>query len=108
MRRTKKITHFLKAIAKELPAERYASRNSVVLTGEEILQSGQTESKGEPIDPKQKYIQEVPLIIGKNHFRRLKRSYDSAGFPGVKTYLKAYVRPELQNEFFLKLEKALI
>jgi hypothetical protein len=80
MKRTKKITQTLMAIAKQLPREQYSDFNAfrgTVSTGD------------------------------KNHFRRIKRAFDSNGAEGVQKYLSPYVKEELRETYNEKLRDVL-
>jgi hypothetical protein len=108
MKRTKKITEYLRAIAKDLPRAEYTFHGKISEKGDDIIQRGITkDADGLPIMPHKSYQKKIPFQRQANHENRLKSAYDGNGFQGVKHYLKAFVKPELQGEFFNKLQKAL-
>lgn len=108
MKRTKKVTEYLKAIAKDLPRQEYTFAGQLSEKGHDIIQRGiSSDANGQPILPHKSYVKDIPLNRQANHQRRLRSAYDGNGFQGVKHYLKAFVKPELQGEFFEKLGKAL-
>jgi len=107
MKPTKKTTRILLAISKNLPKESYVSRTAVILSGEELIESGQKEVENVAVDPEKEYIQEIPLYNEKNHFRRLKRAYASGGLKAVKNYLNPYVKEEFREKLFKGLEASL-
>lgn len=82
-------------------------KSAVVLPGIELIESGQTEVDGLPVDAEKEYIQEIPLYNEVNHFRRLKRAYTSGGVEAVKRYLQPYVKDEYRAKLFSGLEGAL-
>lgn len=43
----------------------------------------------------------------KNHFRRMKRAFDSNGVEGVKKYVEPYIKKELRQLYFDKLQEVL-
>jgi hypothetical protein len=109
MKRTKKITQALRAIAKQLPRQEYTFAGRISENGHDIIQRGITKDEdGLPIMPHKSYVKKIPLQRAANHQRRIRSAFDSNGFEGVKAYLKAYIKPELQVEFFTKLQKALV
>lgn len=109
MKRTKKITEYLRAIAKDLPRKEYTYAGKLSEKGDDIIQRGITkDADGLSVMPHKSYQKKIPLKREANHERRMRSAFDSNGFEGVKAYLKAYVKPELQVEFFTKLKKALV
>lgn len=108
MKRTKRTTKFLRAIAKDLPRQEYVYAGSQSENGEDIIQRGITkDSDGLPIISGKRYFKKIPLQNQVNHENRLKSAWDSNGMDGIISYLKGYVKPDLQAEFFDKLKKAL-
>lgn len=107
MKATKKTTRILLAISKNLPKEQYASKTAVILSGHELIASGQNEVESIPVDPKMEYLQEIPLYNEKNHFRRMKRAYASGGVSAVKKYLNPYVKEEYRQRLFDRLDASL-
>ena len=95
------------AIAKQLPREQYASQSAVVLDGAKVIECGTKEVEGCPVDPEAKYTQFIPLFNDKNHFRRIKRAFDSNGAEGVQKYLSPYVKEELRETYNEKLRDVL-
>jgi hypothetical protein len=107
MKPTKRANRILLAISKNLPLESYAAKSAVILSGTELIESGQKEVESIPVDPKKEYIQEIPLYNKKNHFRRLKRAYASGGINAVKKYLTPYVKEEYREKLFSGLDAEL-
>ena len=95
------------AISKNLPKEDYVINSAVILTGEQLIESGQKEVSNTKVDPEKEYVQYVPMYNQKNHFRRLKRAYASGGLAGVKKYLSPYVKAEFKTKLFEGLEAEL-
>ena len=109
MKRTKKITKSLRAIAKQLPRQEYTFAGCISEKGDDIIQRGITkDSDGLPIMPHKSYVKKIPLQRNANHERRIRSAFDSNGFEGVKAYLKAYVKPEKQALAFSDLEKIMV
>ncbi len=82
MKRTKRITQNLLAIARQLPDEKYLY-NSMAFRGSQLMERD------------------------KNHFRRMKRAFDSNGVEGVKKYVEPYIKKELRQLYFDKLQEVL-
>lgn len=109
MKRTKKITAFLKAISKDLPKQEYQFLSTISEKGEDLIQKGlDKDGDGFPIMPHKNYVKKIPQKNLVNHENRLKSAFDSNGFEGVKTYLTPFVKIELRKEFFEKLNKTLV
>lgn len=108
MKRTKKVTAALKAIAKGLPKQEYTYYDTLSESGADLIQRGITEdSDKKPILTHKTYMRRIPVKGEINHENRVKSAYDSGGVEAVKKYLHPFVKPEVQVEFFNKLEKTL-
>src|SRR5690554_2672199 len=105
MKRTKKMTQNLVAIAKQLPREHYAAQSAVVLEGSKVIERGILELDNQGIDPEAKYTQYIPLYYDKNHIRRIKRAFDSNGVEGVTKYVLPYVKEELRETYSENLKE---
>jgi hypothetical protein len=57
------------------------------MTGQELIEMGYVEQKGQKINPEEKYIYNSPVQIAANHYRRLKRAWLKHGAKGIATYL---------------------
>lgn len=109
MKRTKKITATLKAIAKGMPKQEYVYRGTVLEKGEDIIQRGiKEDGDKKPILPHKEYRKSIAISNAVNHTNRLKSAWDANGLEGVKAYVKPFIKPELQGEFFDRLQKALV
>ena len=107
MKRTKNTDKLLLAISKQLPREQYASQSAIILTGSEMIESGQKVVEMQQVVSDEKYIQYLPLNKDKNHYRRMKRAFDSNGIVGIKNYLLPYLKNEYRGDFFKMLESSL-
>lgn len=108
MKRTKKITAALKAIATGLPKQEYQYLATQKEEGADLIQRGITEDGNKkPVLPHKSYLKKIPLKNEVNHINRLKSAYDAGGLEAVKKYLLPFVKPEVQVEFFDKLQKTL-
>lgn len=108
MKRTKKITKVLLAISKTLPKQKYQYLGKLTEKGADLIQKGIMEDGDKrPIFPHKEYVKSIPLEREVNHFNRLKSAYDSGGKKGVKAYLKKLLKPEMEAEFFSKLDLVL-
>jgi hypothetical protein len=108
MKRTKKITRVLLAIAKTLPEQKYQSRGQQEQSGFDLIKQGiKEDGDKKPIKPDQKYERSIPLENSVNHFNRMKSAFDANGKIGVKHYLKPLLKPELEAEFFANLDTVL-
>lgn len=98
MKRTKRLTQALKALAKQLPKQDYQYVKKEVKKGSDLFKEGVTElSNGEGIDFAKEYIKNVIDKNEVNHFRRLKSAFDSNGFDGLQNYLIPYLKPETKD-----------
>jgi hypothetical protein len=68
--------------------------------GSEILAAtpGMRDQKGQPVDPKQRYLVGSPQAAT-NHLRQLRKAYERGGQPAVVKYLQPY-RDALPKEVF--------
>jgi hypothetical protein len=108
MKRTKKITKQLEAIAKGMPRQEYVSYGTLVEKGCDLIQKGIMEDGDKkPILTHKEYLKKIPVKNEVNHFNRLKSAFDSNGIEGVKKYVKPLLKPELQAEFFERLQNNL-
>lgn len=108
MKRTKKQTKVLLAISKTLPKQKYQYLGKLTEKGSDLIQKGiQEDGDKKPILPHKEYLKSIPLENEVNHFNRLKSAYDANGKAGVKAYLKKLLKPELEAEFFSRLDLVL-
>lgn len=108
MKRTKKITATLKEIAKSMPRQEYQFLANQVQQGHDLIQKGQLEDgENKPILPHKTYVKKIPITGEVNHLNRMKSAFDSNGIVGVKTYLKPFIKPELQGDFLKRVESVL-
>lgn len=108
MKRTKKVTETLKAIAEMLPKKEYTYYDTLSEKGEDLIQRGVKEdSDNLPILPHKQYVRKIPVTGEINHANRLKSSWDAGGLESVKKYIGPLLKPEKQGEFFDRLHKAL-
>jgi hypothetical protein len=78
----------LEVVAASLPKMAKPVIRTGVVSGRKLLAMGQTEYKGEPINPK-KFYQNVKLVVDYkpiNHLREIKRIYKHKGRAGVAAY----------------------
>jgi hypothetical protein len=108
MKRTKKITAALKAIAKVLPRQEYQYLGTQIEKGIDLIQRGIVED-GEklPVLPHKEYVKKIPIKNEVNHINRMKSAFDAGGIEAVKKYLIPFVKAERQGEFFDRLQKTL-
>ncbi len=108
MKRTKKITETLKAIAKTLPRQEYHYYDHLVESGDDLIKRGETHDGDHlPILPHKQYVKKVPIKNEVNHGNRLKSAYDSGGKEAVKKYLVPFLKPEKKDEFMARVDQAL-
>lgn len=108
MKRTKKITQAIKAIASGMPKQEYQYLKTQEEKGEVLIKRGITEtSDKKAIDPDKVYVKKVPVNNPVNHINRMKSAFDADGVRGLKNYLKPFIKVELQTEFFLKVDRLL-
>ena len=108
MKRTKKITKALTAIASGLPRQDYHYLGKQVEKGSDLLQRNILEDGDKkPVLPHIEYIKKIPLKNEVNHVNRLKSAWDAGGLEAVKNYLRPMVKPERQAEFFDRLQQTL-
>lgn len=108
MKRTKKITETIKAIADILPKQEYTYYDTLLESGADLIQRGEKEDADKkPILPHKQYIRKIPVKGEINHNNRLKSAWDANGLEGVKSYIKPLLKTEKQTEFFDRLHKAL-
>lgn len=80
----------LKRVAETLPVIMRQSCEVHYVTGKELLDQGHTEIKpGEPVIPKGKYRQRMPVMIAINHTRNLKKICGKYGAAGLNAYISA-------------------
>jgi hypothetical protein len=108
MKRTKRITLILKAIAKDLPKKNYEFETTLKVKGEEIVKKGvATDADNKSIDESKIYTTKAKVSRLVNHQNRLKSAFDANGFQGVKAYMAPFIKEELRSEFFAKLKSAI-
>lgn len=84
----------LRQIADTLPTVFYTVQESQVWSGKDLLLTGY-ESQAD-IDPNQEYTIDSPVNIASNHYRRMKKLYQSHGVEAVNAYVQKV------NELFIK------
>lgn len=108
MKRTKKITATLAEIAKGMPRQEYEYLSNLVQEGSDLIQRGEThDGDDKPLLAHKQYVKKIALKKDVNHFNRMKSAFDSNGIVGVKAYLKAFVKPEIQVDFFKRIDSVL-
>jgi len=108
MKRTKRITKAIKAIASGMPKQEYQYLGTKTEKGEDLIQRGIKEDSDKlPVLPHKTYVNKIPLKNEVNHINRMKSAFDADGIRGVKNYLKPFIKPELQAEFFSKVDSVL-
>lgn len=108
MKRTKKITRAIKAIATGMPKHEYQYFKTEEVKGEHLIKKGITETSDHtPIKEDKTYSRKVPVKNEVNHINRMKSAFDADGVRGVKNYLKPFIKQELQAEFFVKVDAVL-
>lgn len=100
--------NILKQLAGQLPQVMHDAKEKRLVTGQELIDMGMIPQDGVPYIPTEKYWQELPVNIAANHYRRMKRAYNSNGQAGVQKYLdeinalaeahKSALRPNLKFE----------
>jgi predicted ABC-class ATPase len=108
MKRTKKITEALKAIASGLPKQEYHYLATQKENGADLIQRGILEDGDKkPVLPNKDYLKKIAIKNEVNHINRMKSAYDAGGVEAVKKYLRPFLKPELQVDFFDRLQKTL-
>lgn len=79
--------NILKELASRLPQVMHETKEQRLVTGQELIDMGMVPSNGVPYIPTEKYLQELPVQIAANHYRRMKRAYNSNGQEGVQKYI---------------------
>lgn len=87
----------LRAIAAILPSEKYATVETVEISGEDLLLSGQSQVEGKEIDPKKTYLMRSPVYNEANHYRRMKRAFEKHGAAGISAYLRLFVSVDVSK-----------
>lgn len=84
---TKEIQQDLMQMASQLPAVQETVCERHYYKGSEILEWGTiTEFEGKPIDPEKTYAYNYPVIVLRNHYRRLKSAWKANSIQGVIRY----------------------
>lgn len=85
----KKHLKVLKRIAQELPDVMAQTHEVHYVLGAVLIAQGHQDVDGLPINPVQRYEQTMPVLLGMNHKRRMKRMFIAHGPAGVNSYIKA-------------------
>lgn len=87
----------LKELAKRLPQSVTYARSSEEITGADAMLTGLKPPKGEiDFDPERTYWHDVPLAVPDNHYRRLRKAWQSGGTVAVTKYISRF-KPETQE-----------
>lgn len=84
----KKTTKEIKQIANTLLPSFYEANTKVFVSGQELLDQGETEWHRKPIEKDKKYLAVKKTAHKVNHFRQLKNLYESKGVNGLVEYVK--------------------
>lgn len=87
----------LRAIAKILPSQAYATNETVEIKGEDLLLSGQKQVEGKEIEPEKVYYMKSPVYNEANHYRRMKRAFVKSGRSGIKAYLNLFSKSKIDD-----------
>jgi hypothetical protein len=87
----------MRKIAREMPAMQYNVPVGVKALGKELIARGITEVEGKPVLPNGKYkgMQTLPQPL--NHYRQMKKLYNTHGKGGVGSYINAVAQKQATN-----------
>lgn len=85
----KKAYKKLAAAAAQLPAYTKMAHENHLCTGAEMIAMGHTEIDGVAVDPKQQYVNPMPVVLEINHKRRMKKLLNYYGTEAVDNYIQA-------------------
>ena len=97
----------LRELAKKLPPTQYVSRDTVKISGEDLLLSGHKLVEGKEIDSEKDYFMDSPIYHESNHYLKLKKSYSKKGIQGVLDYSKQFIKDEKRSDFSTLITKYL-
>lgn len=81
-----------------MPTRKYAVKDTVMVSGEDVLLAGTKEIAGNEVDPEKEYMMNIPRYHSINHKRCMKRAYLKHGADGLIHYLKKYTVSEKADE----------
>lgn len=67
----------------------YSFNDTVDISGEDLILSGQEEINGKPVDPEETYKMTYPASRNVNFYKVMKRIYKREGFPGILDYIES-------------------
>lgn len=83
----------IKKLANTLPMVNTITHEDHYLKGSEILEWGTiTEINGKKINPEEMYKVSEPVLIARNHQRRMKKAFLKNGADGIGHYLKGVLK----------------
>jgi hypothetical protein len=77
----------LRTLAATLPVIFNHSQEKRIVSGAELIED--YVEGADDVDADKKYIENMPVMIAINHYRKMKRLYQKDGFPRVLAYMKA-------------------
>jgi hypothetical protein len=86
----------LRAYCSQMPTLTQATCEIHTMTGAELKDIGYVEDKNKPLIDDEKYEFRYPVILGNNHYRRLKKAWLKDGEPGLKKYFEG-VKEAIDN-----------
>jgi len=84
----KKLKREIGQIAAKLAPSYYSADQKVLVMGSALINQGQTEHNGKPIDPNKQYWATVEYSYPVNHARRMIKAYIQSGNDGLVEYIK--------------------
>lgn len=91
------ILKIIKAVASQLPVVMQQTSEEHRVDGAELIEQGHTEEDGEKIKVGMIYKQHMPVLIARNHERRLRHEYQKHGNQGILDYVEKIKQLALAN-----------
>lgn len=91
------ILKIIKAVAAQLPVVMQQTSEEHHVDGAELIEQGHYEEGKEKIQPGIKYKQHMPVLIARNHERRLRHEYEKHGHQGILNYVEKIKQLALAN-----------
>jgi hypothetical protein len=96
------IDEFIEIVYPKLKQD--VKKTTELISGSDLLLSGQKEINDEKIIPNRMYEMEVPVIIRQDHKRKLQLAFLRGGKLGVRSYLHKWLDPKVLNTVMSVLE----
>ena len=87
------IDDFIEIVHPKIKDEVKMTQEKII--GAELMLTGVEDVHGEKIIPNKMYLMDVPIIIKKEHKKRLRLAWLRGGKQGVKRYLSLWMKPDV-------------